>query len=162
MATTTKLASRKIDDEQYEHPGLTPDEVLLQPDDYELPDYIPATYRNHQEKMKQTIKVTRKQIQYFGERGAPWREIERFYGVGRTTLQRYYLQDYEKGFASTNIALRNKQTELALNGNPTMLIWVGKNRLGQADTGEVMEAETVSGSTDPREVIVVRPTKDDM
>lgn len=127
---------------------LTPDEVILQPTEYELPEYIKGSYRNHQEKMKQSITVTRKQIQYFGERGASWLEIEKFYNVSRTTLQRYYLRDYEKGYALTNIALRNRQVVLALSGNPTMLVWTGKQRLGQSDAGpvgDITDEDTGSG-----------------
>lgn len=37
-------------------------------------------------------------------------------------------------------SLRRKQYELALKGNVTMLIWLGKNYLGQADKHEIMGA----------------------
>lgn len=37
---------------------------------------------------------------------------------------------------SGRIALRRKQFEVALEGNPTMLIWLGKQMLGQADKAE--------------------------
>lgn len=118
---------------------LTPDELLLQPDDYELPNFTAGWAKAHLEKMKQPVKVTRRQMQYFGERGVSWTDIERFYGVSRVTLKRYYQADYEKGVATTNAALHNKMVELALAGNPTMLIWLGKNRLGQGDNGKQEE-----------------------
>ena len=31
------------------------------------------------------------------------------------------------------MSLRRKQYEVALSGNPSMLIWLGKNVLGQSD-----------------------------
>ncbi len=34
------------------------------------------------------------------------------------------------------VALRRRQFEIALEGNPTMLIWLGKQMLGQADKAE--------------------------
>lgn len=34
------------------------------------------------------------------------------------------------------VALRRRQFEVALEGNPTMLIWLGKQMLGQADKAE--------------------------
>ena len=37
----------------------------------------------------------------------------------------------ERGEALMCLALRRKQLELALNGDVTMLIWLGKQRLGQ-------------------------------
>jgi hypothetical protein len=39
--------------------------------------------------------------------------------------------------AQGNDLLRRKQFELALNGNVSMLIWLGKNRLAQSDKQEV-------------------------
>ena len=38
---------------------------------------------------------------------------------------------------SGKISLRRKQFEVALAGNTTMLIWLGKNMLGQAEKSEV-------------------------
>lgn len=121
--------------------ALTPDEVVLQPDDYELPNHAAGWARAHLEKMKQPVKVTRRQMVFFGERGVPWNEVEKFYGVDRNTLMRYYKMDYDRGFANTNVALRNKMVELALAGNPTMLIWVGKQRLNQSDGGPSEDLE---------------------
>lgn len=37
--------------------------------------------------------------------------------------------------------LRAKQFKVAMEGNPTMLIWLGKNRLGQADKTEITGAD---------------------
>lgn len=124
---------------------LTPDEVLLQPEDYDLPNFTKGWAKGHVEKMKQPVKVTRRQMQFFGERGVTWVDIEKFYGVSRTTLMRYYQQDYEKGMATTNVALRNKMVEMALAGNPTMLIWLSKNRLQMSDSGPTGELETSDG-----------------
>ena len=121
---------------------LTPDEILLEPDDYELPAYIKGSYREHQTKQKQRVKVTRKQIQYFGERGCPWEDIEKFYNVDRVTLMRWYKADYENGVAKTNIALRNKLVEMALAGNVPVLIFTAKNRLFMSDNGVTKDPET--------------------
>jgi hypothetical protein len=130
---------------------LIPDEVILEPEDYDLPGYIKGSYRLHQSKQKQKVKVTRRQIQYFGERGIPWLDIEKFYGVDRVTLMRHYKTDYEKGLANTNIALRNKMVEMALNGSIPILIFTAKNRLFMSDNGQTKDHETdekISGLTD--------------
>lgn len=124
-------------------PELLPDEIILEPDDYELPEHLARTSdRMLFNKRKVRVKVTRKQIQYFGERGIPWLDIEKFFGVDRITLMRNFKPDYDKGIANTNIALRNKMVELALSGNPTMLIWLGKNRLQMSDDGPTVDADT--------------------
>lgn len=43
-----------------------------------------------------------------------------------------------------NVSLRHMQYELAKQGNPTMLIWLGKNWLGQTDKAEL----SVNGKVD--------------
>jgi hypothetical protein len=42
-----------------------------------------------------------------------------------------------KGAANGRATLRRKQYELALKGNATMQIWLGKQQLGQTDTPQV-------------------------
>lgn len=43
----------------------------------------------------------------------------------------------EKGRQAGNMSLRRKQFEQAMGGNTTMLIWLGKQRLGQRDVRRV-------------------------
>ena len=43
----------------------------------------------------------------------------------------------EKGRHAGNMSLRRKQFEQAMGGNTTMLIWLGKQRLGQRDVRRV-------------------------
>jgi hypothetical protein len=40
--------------------------------------------------------------------------------------------------------LRRKQLEKAMGGDSTMLIWLGKNMLGQSDKSEVKTHQTFS------------------
>jgi hypothetical protein len=51
----------------------------------------------------------------------------------KTTFVRYYGQKRVGG----NVSLRRKQMELAMKGNVTMLIWLGKQYLGQTDKQQV-------------------------
>lgn len=50
-----------------------------------------------------------------------------------TTISKRYHDALEDGWALRNGSLRRKQFELAMKGNVTMLIWLGKNCLGQTD-----------------------------
>lgn len=43
----------------------------------------------------------------------------------------------EKGRAKGRLSIRGKQFALAMDGNPTMLIWVGKQMLGQSDKAQI-------------------------
>lgn len=53
--------------------------------------------------------------------------------VDESTLTRRYAQVIKKGREQGTMSLKRKQYELAMNGNPTMLIWLGKIMLGQRD-----------------------------
>lgn len=55
---------------------------------------------------------------------------KRVHGVG-------FSDYFKRASASGKMSLRRKQYEVALAGNPTMLIWLGKNQLGQSDRTEV-------------------------
>jgi len=58
--------------------------------------------------------------------GAIWREKE-------LSFSEYFDQKKSNG----RMSLRRKQYSTAMEGNPTMLIWLGKNWLGQADKAEI-------------------------
>lgn len=50
------------------------------------------------------------------------------------TIRNRFSAIMEKGKAEGKKSLRRKQFEVALSGNTSMLIWLGKNILGQSDT----------------------------
>lgn len=67
-------------------------------------------------------------------------------GVSPKTVQRRrkddatFLYAIEKGQATGRMNLRGAQWKLALAGNPTMLIWLGKQFLGQTDKTDLLSA----------------------
>jgi hypothetical protein len=60
-------------------------------------------------------------------------------GIGLSTLEAVLQRSpeardaWERGLLMGNASLRRKQFELALDGDRTMLVWCGKNTLGQTD-----------------------------
>ena len=89
------------------------------------------------------IPITPEQIQKLAQLGCTQREMASVLNVSRSTLDRRLTEPafrdaLEAGDANLNVSLRRKQVELALAGDRTMLIWLGKQRLGQAD--KVMHA----------------------
>ena len=60
-------------------------------------------------------------------------EIAQALSCSPDTLERRYHKDLIIGKESCRGSLRRRQYELAMAGNPTMLIWLGKNLLGQKD-----------------------------
>jgi hypothetical protein len=63
-------------------------------------------------------------------------EMAAFLDCSKDTLERRYKPAMETGRQMRNASLRRKQYEVALTGNPTMLIWLGKQFLGQKDQVE--------------------------
>lgn len=79
-------------------------------------------------------------------------EICAVLGVSTTTLEKWIKQTYEgKLFSQVfrekrgvgRASLRRSQFTAAEKGNSTMLVWLGKNYLGQSDTPRPAEDSTV-------------------
>ena len=60
-------------------------------------------------------------------------EIAAVMDCSADTLERNWKEQMALGKDKCKASLRRKQYELAMAGNPTMLIWLGKNILGQLD-----------------------------
>jgi len=66
--------------------------------------------------------------------GSTDKEIARWFGVGEDTLRYNFADILQKGREEVKQSLRMAQLKLALSGNATMLIWLGKNLLLQSDS----------------------------
>jgi hypothetical protein len=67
-------------------------------------------------------------------------EMAAVLGCSADTLERRFAAVIKKGRETGKSSLKRAQFKLALSGNPTMLIWLGKQYLGQADKQEVAHA----------------------
>ena len=72
--------------------------------------------------------------------GCTDREIARWFDVDENTLRYNFSDILEKGREDLKHSLRRAQIKSALGGNATMLIWLGKNILGQSDNPNETEA----------------------
>ena len=66
--------------------------------------------------------------------GSTDREIARWFDIDENTLRYNFSDILEKARTELKHSLRRAQLKLALSGNAVMLIWLGKNILGQQDT----------------------------
>lgn len=62
------------------------------------------------------------------------REMVDIMGVSQDTLKRNFAHIIDKGKSDGKMRLRRKQVEVAMSGNHTMLIWLGKQMLGQSES----------------------------
>lgn len=70
-------------------------------------------------------------------------EMAHFFGIDRETLKYNFLPYIQRAESELRQMLRAKQIEVALEGNPTMLIWLGKNMLGQSDNPTNTDANKI-------------------
>lgn len=70
-------------------------------------------------------------------------EMADIVGVSQDTLKRRYADIINKGKAEGKMRLRRKQVEVAMSGNHTMLIWLGKQMLGQRETPLADDVEKI-------------------
>lgn len=74
--------------------------------------------------------------------GSTDREISAWFGIDEQTLRYNFKEIIEKGREELKQSLRMAQIKLALSGNAVMLIWLGKNILGQQENPNSSEANT--------------------
>ncbi len=65
--------------------------------------------------------------------GCSIEEMSDWFGVPSNTIKYNFSDIIAKGRSETKQSLRRAQIALALKGNATMLIWLGKNMLGQQE-----------------------------
>ena len=85
------------------------------------------------------------QVEQLAGFGCTDTEIASFFDISRTTLERNYEHYLTKGRESGKIRLRQYQWASAKKGNVAMLIWLGKQLLGQSDKQEINHVELPEG-----------------
>jgi DNA-binding CsgD family transcriptional regulator len=83
------------------------------------------------------LKIDRYTVYRMARRGATNSEIAIVLDVSPDTLVKYCSELLRKARARRDMGLRAKQVEMAMRGNPTMAIWMGKQLLGQKDKTDI-------------------------
>ena len=87
--------------------------------------------------------VREREVRNLAKVGCTDDEIAALLDCGETTIKRRFGPALKRGRAEARVSLRREQFQLALAGNVTMLIWLGKQLLGQkndpnGDAGELV------------------------
>ena len=69
--------------------------------------------------------------------GAKTTEIANYFGVSVSTIDRRFAEELTKGRSNLQMSLRQWQLASAKKGNVAMLIWLGKQMLGQVDRAQL-------------------------
>ena len=78
--------------------------------------------------------VPPKDVERLAQMGCKDSEIAEWFGIDENTLRYNFSVELLKGKLHLKQSLRQAQIRLALSGNATMLIFLGKNILGQSDS----------------------------
>ena len=76
-------------------------------------------------------------IQIMAMKGLTQEDIADVLGCSADTIYRNYAGAFAIGRQKCMSSLRRKQFEMAMKGDRTMLVWLGKNLLGQKDRHEL-------------------------
>lgn len=88
------------------------------------------------------------------------KEIASILGCSSSKLEKdeEFMQVYKKALDEGKMSLRRQQYQLAMKGNCTMLIWLGRQYLGQTDK---VESEVEEDTNKTIEVKIIKPSEED-
>lgn len=89
-------------------------------------------------------------VKKLAEYGLNNSEIAEYFNVTEGTIRKGFSEFLTKGRLNVKTKLRRKQIQVALKGNPALLIWLGKVILGQKET---IETEGKSELTIIRKIV---------
>ena len=90
--------------------------------------------------------IDTKTVEAMAAIGCTTEEIASVVGCSRRLLQTRYCALMENGRSKRNESLRRMQWKAACAGNVAMLIWLGKQYLGQSDKQDVNHGNTDAGA----------------
>ncbi len=86
-----------------------------------------------------------KQVEQLASFGCTNKEIASFFGCSADLIEKSYSEFLTKGRDKGKIKLRQLQWRSAEKGNTSMLIWLGKQLLGQTDQPAFSNEELIEG-----------------
>lgn len=90
----------------------------------------------------ETTDKEREQVHTLAGIGCTIPEISAVTGHSESSIKRYFGTELIKGRANGHSSLRRMQWQAAQKGNVVMMIWLGKNMLGQADKFAITEDQS--------------------
>ena len=106
---------------------------------------------------RQKLKIDPRLVHDLAAIGCKTTEISSIVGCSHDTLQRRFASEMEKGRSNLRASLRRWQIEAAKKGNVAMLIWLGKQLLGQTEKVEQVSEVKVK-QISPQEIETIIKT----
>ena len=90
-------------------------------------------------------KIDTDKVEQLASFGCTNTEIASFFNCTEHIIRKSYAENLTKGRAESKLRLRQMQWKAAEKGNVAMLIWLGKQILGQVEKSEVKWENPVDG-----------------
>jgi hypothetical protein len=103
--------------------------------------YQPTIQGGLAARMPKPKTIDLEQVRRMAACGCTDREIAFILGVSENLLRRKARQALDQGRAQLQKSLRRKQLEMARRGSVPMLIWLGKQYLGQRDRQDILQTQ---------------------
>jgi len=87
--------------------------------------------------------ITAQKVEALAALGMNGTDIVAYFGTSKSTISKKYAAIIEKGRERLKVSLRQAQIKAALEGSNVMLIWLGKQLLGQSDKIETKNDHVV-------------------
>ena len=94
--------------------------------------------------MGSKLEIDEKQVEALASRFWNKKEIAAFFDCSESSISHKFANIVQKGREQGKGRLRDAQLKAALKGNPTMLIWLGKQYLKQTEKIEVTNDELIN------------------
>ena len=89
-------------------------------------------------------KVPKAKVRMLASCGCSFREIAKYFAADEAVIRKKFREDYEQGRQDMKVKLRQAQWKGALeHGNTSLLIFLGKNYLGQSDKTDLEAANNL-------------------
>lgn len=82
------------------------------------------------------IQINERQVQYLAARGMTQKDIADFFEISLSSLKSKYGEVLKRGRHRLELKIRMKQLQVGMKGDVKMLIWLGKQYLGQSEKTE--------------------------
>jgi transposase len=87
--------------------------------------------------------ITAQKVEALAALGMNGTDIAAYFGTSKSTISKKYAAIIEKGRERLKVSLRQAQIKAALEGSNVMLIWLGKQLLGQSEKIETKNDHVV-------------------
>lgn len=99
------------------------------------------------------LQIDEAQVEKLAAIDCSYEEMASILGCDPSTLTRRFAQAIKKGRDHGRMSLKRKQFEVAMSGNVTMLIWLGKIRLGQQEIRDPAQYVSIQMPADLEQII---------